>query len=139
MAGSANATANDYTDLTGTNFQLWRHFTLGLTNNGTGNTNARLRIYPAPNNSLTTPGVLRNAQTGWCIVDFAQLELGTNITSGSSPIVPDTPRVADAVSTTLADGTLYNSTPEVVGDVTTNVWTFDTIPYIYKSITWNQT
>ena len=139
LAGSANATANDYTDLTGTNFQLWRHFTLGLTNNGTGNTNARLRIYPAPNNSLTTPGVLRNAQTGWCIVDFAQLELGTNITSGSSPIVPDTPRVADAVSTTLADGTLYNSTQEVVGDVTTNVWTFDTIPYIYKSITWNQT
>lgn len=135
----ANGAANDYAAVSVLNFELWRFITLGLTNNGTGNTNARIRIYPAPSNSFTTPGVLRAAQTGWCIVDFAQLEVGTGISAGSSPIVPDVPRVADTISTTLADGTLYNSTPEVVGDVTTNVWTFDTIPLIYKSITWNQT
>jgi len=139
IAGSSNATANDYTDLTGINFQLWRSVALGLTNNGTGNTNARIRVYPAPNNTLSSPGTLRAAQTGWVIMDFAQLELGANTEAGSSPLLPGVTRPADAVSTTLADGTLYNSTPENIGDVTTNVWTFDTIPFIYQSITWNQT
>jgi hypothetical protein len=118
------------------NYQNWWNIYVSALNNGTGNTNAEIRIYPAPANSSTPVGSQRAASTGYCIVDWAQLEDATVRLGNASPgAIPGTPRLPDSATTTLANGILYNPVPADVGDVVAGDFIFDNIN-IYRSITW---
>ena len=133
----SNATSNDYSHFVGTNFTSWIHLGCSLTNNGTGNTIAEMRIYPAAASSIDNPGTLTASKTGWTIVDWAQFEEAT--TSGrnntSSVCIPGILRLPDSITTSLADGKLYDAGQTEIGDVTAGAFTFDYVN-IWKNITW---
>jgi len=134
--GAGNAGSHDYYRLGNTDFTNWWSLNFGLLNNGTGNTNVRIRIYPAANNLATSIGSTTPSKTGYCIVDWFQLE-EAEASNGlpTSIAIPGIIRQVDSVTTALTDGILYDAVPTEIGDVTAGAWTFD-FSNIWKFLTW---
>jgi hypothetical protein len=135
--GALNATATDYNTIFGIDFDNWYLCSVEVQNNGTNDT-AEMRFYPSSSGTFTNPGTLSASSVGYSIVDWAQLENSSVRNSPSGIAIPGVTKAAESVSSTLADGPMYNSIPEEVGDITSNVVTFDAVE-IYRNITWIKT
>jgi len=129
-----------YKAVSGNNLSDWWQHYLSLTNDGT-NTQLYIFIYPAiyPTSGelwqIRDPVNTDLAQTGWAIIDWAQVEVDGGTYWASSPMIGGQSRAEDVLTTLLPDGTMYDANGNVIGDVTTGIMSF-TIEEFYKSVQW---
>jgi len=126
-------TATDYNKALAINYTNWWRHGLSLVNDGTM-TSLEIRIYPAANDVGGT--AVDASVQGYAIIDWAQAEEELGTFTGSGLVVGGETRGAESLTTALADGDLYNSLSEVIGDVTGGAFQFDQTDTIVKNITW---
>jgi hypothetical protein len=132
--GTRQTSSAEFTTRGNIDYSDWWRFELRVTNNGTGNTNARIRLYPA-GGDVNSPNTVADTHRGWVIIDWAQLEVSA-VDGPSGPIVGGETLQPDALATSLANGYLYDENFNDVGDVTSGVFAFDSDD-IYRSILWS--
>jgi hypothetical protein len=131
--GSFQPADHGYTNFTVTTYQSWYRITLSLTNNGLHDT-FTARIWPA-SGAVAGPTTIDYEQTGWIIIDWAQLELDTGSELGSSPILGGETRVIEDFTSGLSDGDFYNAAnAEHVATLSGGVITWDVADGRYKNL-----
>jgi len=126
----------DYSGRTLLDLQDWWYHALSLTNDGTM-TDFEIQIYPAAGNTNTQSPTANASLRGWVVIDWAQLEKEVGTFTASGPVVGGETRSAEALSTALADGTLYDQNSNEIGDVDGGVFAYDQVDTVYKNVLWS--